>query len=272
MLRLSEWLMIYETYAKGGAKFETQLFGPEHGKLGSHATDGYAIHPELGHAGVEAGLPTKDYHQFNFKYDHKNQVWSAQANNVTLHNYLQDVEVVGSRRKGLASHLEDMYGHGHKPSQKTRINSKGQVENVKVQAGANAYNNHGSLHIDHVDVNMINRSYREVGKHYVKIKGHGLFHTGANPLNLPVQKFGLIKDPKRGFSLQTRDKKGRSAGKLTLPIKSDLKVDPRTKDIDGVRKVLAKAGVKFGRTELGTPRSHMQDLGYEGDSSHIQVF
>ena len=113
---------------------------------------------------------------------------------------------------------------------------------------------------------------REVGKHYVKIKGHGLFHTGANPLKLPVQKFGLVKDPKRGFSLQTRDKKGRSSGKLTLPIKSDLKVDPRTKDIEGVREDLARAGAKFGRTPLGTPRSHMQDLGYEGDSSHIQIF
>ena len=87
-----------------------------------------------------------------------------------------------------------------------------------------------------------------------------------------MQKFGLVANPKRGFSLQTRDKKGRSAGKLTLPIKSDLKVDPRTKDIDGVRKVLASAGAKFGRTPQGTPKSHMQDLGYDGDSSHIQVF
>ena len=271
MLRLSEWLL-NETYAKGGANFEVQMFGPEHGKLGSHATDGYAIHPKLGHAGVEAGLPTKDYHQFTFTYDHKNEVWSAHANNTVLHNYLQDVQVEGSNRVGVASLYAGHYGHGHKPSQKTRINSKGQVENVKVQAGANAYNAMGSYHIDHVDVDMINKSYREVGKHYVKIKGHGLFHTGANPLNLPVQKFGLIKDPKRGFSLQTRDKKGRSAGKLTLPIKSDLKIDPRTKDIEGVRKVLASAGVKFGRTPLGTPQSHMQDLGYEGDSSHIQVF
>jgi hypothetical protein len=271
MLKLSEWLL-NETYAEGGAKFEVELFGPEHGKLGSHATDGYAIHPERGHAGVEAGLPTKDYHQFNFSYDHKNEVWSAQANNTTLHNYLQDVEISGSRRKGFASHLEDMYGHGHQPSQRTRIKSNGQPETVKVQAGANAYNRMGSLHVDHVDVDMINKSYREVGKHYVKIKGHGLFHTGANPLKLPVQKFGLIKDPQRGFSLQTRDKKGRAAGKLTLPIKSDLKIDPRTKDIEGVRAVLASAGAKFGRTPMGTQSSHMQDLGYEGDSSHIQVF
>ena len=95
MLRLTEW-MLDETYAEGGAKFEVELFGPEHGKLGSHATDGYAIHPKRGHAGVEAGLPTKDYHQFNFKYDHHNETWTAQANNVTLHNYLQDMEVEGS--------------------------------------------------------------------------------------------------------------------------------------------------------------------------------
>ena len=157
MLRLTEW-MINEVYAEGGAKFEVELFGPEHGKLGSHATDGYAIHPKRGHAGVEAGLPTKDYHQFNFKYDHHNETWSAQANNVTLHNYLQDMEVEGSRRKGFASHLEDHYGHGHKPSERTRIKSNGQPEVVKVQAGANAYNNKGSLHVDHVDVDMINKS------------------------------------------------------------------------------------------------------------------
>ena len=55
MLRLTEW-MLDETYALGGAKFEVELFGPEHGKLGSHATDGYAIHPKRGHAGVEAHL------------------------------------------------------------------------------------------------------------------------------------------------------------------------------------------------------------------------
>jgi len=271
MLRLSEWLL-NEVYALGGAQYETDLFGPEHGKLGSHAIDGHAIHAKLGHAGVEAGLPTKDFHQGNYHYDHKSSTWSAAANNVTFHNYLQDMEVVGSRRKGFASHLEDHYGHGHKPSQRTRIRSNGQPEVVKVQAGANAYNNNGSLHVDHVDVNMINKSYRETGKHYVAIKGHGLFHTGANPLKLPVQKFGLIKDPKRGFSIQTRDKKGRSAIKLTLPIKSDLKVDPRTKDLDGVRKVLSSVGVKFGRTPQGTPNSHMQDLGYQGDSSHIHTF
>ncbi len=271
MLRISEWLL-NETYAKEGAKFEVQMFGPEHGKLGSHATDGYAIHPKLGHAGVEAGLPTKDFHQFTFNFDQKSQVWSAHSNNNVFHNYLQDVQVEGSNRVGVASLYAGHYGGGHKSSERTRITSKGAVERVKVHAGANAYNKMGSYHIDHVDVNMLNKSYREVGKHYVKIQGHGLFHTGANPLNLPVQKFGLIKNPKRGFSIQTRDKKGRGAGKLTLPIKSDLKIDPRTKDIEGVRKVLASAGVKFGRTPLGTSRSHMQDLGYEGDSSHIQIF
>ena len=148
---------------------------------------------------------------------------------------------------------------------------------MKVHAGANAYNAMGSYHIDHVDVNMLNKSYREVGKHYVKIQGHGLFHTGANPLKQSLFKsLDLSKIQKEASLFKREIKKDLGHGSLMLhnPIKSDLKIDPRTKDIEGVRKVLASAGVKFGSsTPLGTSRSHMQDLGYEGDSLfNILVF
>ena len=264
------------SYAVGGDKFEEHLFGPDYDKdgnvrkLGGTGIDGHLINPKTGDSiGVEAGLPSKDFQQGRHHYT--DGQWSHKAKNTDFQKVLDNLELEDSKEVGLHKHIEAVYGHGHKPSQRDRISSKtGQTKIQKFNASGTAIHEKGELQITHIDVeDAVHTPYSNAGKSVMMLDGVGASHTG-NHGHLDIPKFGVKEDAKKGLTMRVRHKNGLGAIGLNIP-KGDYVSHEPTQTREGMINHFVSRGYKFSRTPEGVKRSHLNNSGYAGPTDHLHI-